>query len=282
MENLKELTGKVCEVARKAADYIADERKRFHTEQVERKHAHDYVSYVDKTSERLIVEGLRRLLPEAGFITEEGTAGHGREEYCWVVDPLDGTTNFIHNYAPYCVSIALCKGKEIVVGVVCEVTTGECFYAWKDGGAYCNGTRLTVSNNAIGDALLCLQLPYNSEVYSPVAQQLIKRFYGNVASIRMSGSAAMSLCYVAAGRLDGYAEKFIGQWDFMAGACIVKEAGGKVTSCEGEEDFMEGDGVVATNGIIHQELLEACGSAIQDPPQPSLFREGVQSGKCDV
>ena len=258
MENLKELTGKVCEVARKAADYIADERKRFHTEQVERKHAHDYVSYVDKTSERLIVEGLRRLLPEAGFITEEGTAGHGREEYCWVVDPLDGTTNFIHNYAPYCVSIALCKGKEIVVGVVCEVTTGECFYAWKDGGAYCNGTRLTVSNNAIGDALLCLQLPYNSEVYSPVAQQLIKRFYGNVASIRNLGSAEAELCYVACGRIDAYVEPCIYPWDVCAGSIIIQEAGGKISDFGGGNDLWEqGREVLATNGKIHSELLSA-------------------------
>ncbi|MCR4852884.1 MAG: inositol monophosphatase [Prevotella sp.] len=256
MEDLKALTTSVCEVARRAGRYIEEERTKFHTESVERKHAHDYVSYVDKASEKLIVESLKALLPEAGFITEEGTATRHEEEYCWVVDPLDGTTNFIHNYAPYCVSIALCKGKEILMGVVYEVTTGECFYAWKDGGAYCNEKPLKVGRNDINDALLCLQLPYNSEVYRPVAQRLIGHFYGHVASVRMSGSAAMSLCYVAAGRLDGYAEKFIGQWDFMAGACIVKEAGGKVTDYDGDDYFMEGDSVVATNGKIHQELLE--------------------------
>ena len=260
------LTSKVCEVARKAGRYIKEERATFKADKVERKHAHDYVSYVDKQSERLIVEALRELLPEAGFITEEGTASLSPTSnasglpptggirgglFCWVVDPLDGTTNFIHGYAPYCVSIALCQGHDIVIGVVYEVTTDECFYAWKDGGAYCNGERLRVSNTPLCDALLCLQLPYNSKEYKPVAQGLIGRFYGNVASIRMSGSAAMSLCYVAAGRLDGYAERYIGQWDFMAGACIVREAGGHVTDYEGGEDFMDGDCVVATNGVIH-------------------------------
>ena len=249
-QDLEKLTLAVCEIARQAGAYIRGEREKFSLESVERKHAHDYVSYVDKGSERLIVSALRELLPEAGFITEEQTAQRGESPLCWVVDPLDGTTNFIHGYAPYCVSIALCQGHDIVIGVVYEVTTDECFYAWKNGGAYCNGERLRVSNTPLCDALLCLQLPYNSKDYKPVAQDLIGRFYGNVASIRMSGSAAMSLCYVAAGRLDGYAERYIGQWDFMAGACIVKEAGGRVTDYEGGEDFMDGNCVVATNGVI--------------------------------
>ena len=252
---LETLTAKVCEIARRAGQYIKGEREKFNPEKVERKHAHDYVSYVDKQSEQLIVSGLRNLLLQAGFITEEGTANYQDEEFCWVVDPLDGTTNFIHQYAPYCVSIALCKGKDIVMGVVYEITTDECFYAWKDGGAYCNGARLTVSSNPLSDALLCLQLPYNCTEYRSVAQRLISHFYGRVASVRMSGSAAMSLCYVAAGRLDGYAEKFIGQWDFMAGACIVKEAGGRVTDYDNQEDFMAGNSVVATNGIIHEDIV---------------------------
>ena len=105
--NLEEKALSVCEIARRAGSYIREERKKFSLDSVERKHAHDYVSYVDKGSERLIVSALRELLPEAGFITEEGLAGHDAEQMLWVVDPLDGTTNFIHQYAPYAVSIAL-------------------------------------------------------------------------------------------------------------------------------------------------------------------------------
>ena len=255
-KDLQELTFAVCDIARRAGAYIREERKKFSLESVERKHAHDYVSYVDKGSEQLIVAALKEFLPDAGFITEEQTAQRGLSPLCWVVDPLDGTTNFIHQYPPYAVSIALLQGKDIMIGVVYEICADECFYAWKGGGAYVDGSRLHVSTQKIQDALLCFQLPYNSDAYKPTIQRLIDTFYGNVGSIRMCGSAAMALCYVAAGRLDGYAEQYIGQWDFMAGSLIVMEAGGIVTDYSGSSDFTQGNSVVATNGIIQQDLLE--------------------------
>ena len=275
MIDLEQCTLAVCEIARRAGAYIREERKKFSLDSVERKHAHDYVSYVDKGSEQLIVSALRELLPEAGFITEEGTADQGDRSrdsernhgpvplIRWVVDPLDGTTNFIHQYAPYAVSIALLQGKEVLVGVVYEICADECFYAWKGGGAYLMHNlqcimhnKLCVSSQKIQDALLCLQLPYNSEAYKPTIQRLIDSFYGNVGSIRMCGSAAMALCHVACGRLDGYAEQYIGRWDYMAGSLIVMEAGGTVTDYSGSSDFTQGNSVVATNGIIQQALLE--------------------------
>ena len=260
--DLQQITKDVCRVAHEAGAYIRNERARFNEDKVERKHAHDYVSYVDKGSEKMIVDALKALLPEAGFITEEGLATHSDEQMLWVVDPLDGTTNFIHGFAPYAVSIALTKGREILIGVVYEICANECFYAWKGGGAHLaadNGAEIDihVGSHQIQDALLCMQLPYNSDAYKPVIKKLIDHFYGNVGSIRMIGSAAMALCYVAAGRLDAYAERYIGQWDFMAGALIVKEAGGRVTNYAGDEYMMEGDSVVATNGLTHEALLEA-------------------------
>ena len=287
MQNLEQITRLVCQVAREAGSYIRKERAGFSVEKVERKHAHDYVSYVDKGSEQLIVSQLREIVPEAGFITEEGTTkmddvrwkmeetssvSHHTSDFTWVVDPLDGTTNFIHGFAPYAVSIALLQGKDILLGVVYDVCADECFYAWKDGGAYIEkrgerkevrgerkevrGERLAVGTSGINDALLCLQLPYNSDAYKPIITRLIQRFYGNVGSIRMIGSAAMALCYVAAGRLDAYAERYIGQWDYMAGALIVQEAGGCVTDYQGSSDFTRGDSVVATNGVVHEEILQ--------------------------
>lgn len=272
MENLENITRLVCAIAREAGSYIRKERAAFSLDKVERKHAHDYVSYVDKGSERLIVSRLREVLPEAGFITEEGTTkddasaiNHQSSDVFWVVDPLDGTTNFIHGFAPYAVSIALCKGREIIIGVVYEIVADECFYAWKGGGAYLevrdkrsevrNEVPLEVSKSTINDALLCLQLPYNSDAYKPVITRLIQHYYGQVGSIRMIGSAAIALCYVAAGRLDAYAERYIGQWDYMAGALIVMEAKGSVTNYAGDAYFMEGDSVVASNGVVHQDLL---------------------------
>lgn len=280
MVDLEKCTLAVCEIARRAGAYIRGERKKFSLESVERKHAHDYVSYVDKGSERLIVSALRELLPEAGFITEEGTADQGDRSLDpernqepvplirWVVDPLDGTTNFIHRYAPYAVSIALLQGKEILIGVVYEICADECFYAWQGGGAYLEvksgevkseKIRLHVSAQKIQDALLCLQLPYNSDAYKSVIKHLIDRLYGNVGSIRACGSAAMALCQVAAGRLDGYAEQYIGQWDYMAGSLIVMEAGGMVTDYNGSTDFTQGNSVVATNGVVQQDLLKVIG-----------------------
>lgn len=271
MENLEKITRLVCAIAREAGSYIRKERAAFSLDKVERKHAHDYVSYVDKGSEKLIVSRLREVLPEAGFITEEGTTkddasavNHQSSDVFWVVDPLDGTTNFIHGFAPYAVSIALCKGREIMIGVVYEIVGDECFYAWKGGGAYLEvrdkrsevrDKRLEVSKSTINDALLCLQLPYNSDAYKPVITRLIQHYYGQVGSIRMIGSAAIALCYVAAGRLDAYAERYIGQWDYMAGALIVMEAKGSVTNYAGDAYFMEGDSVVASNGVVHQDLL---------------------------
>ena len=277
-KDLEKYTLAVCEIARQAGAYIREERRKFSFDSVERKHAHDYVSYVDKGSERLIVNALRELLPEAGFITEEGTAEEVKsdevksERLLWVVDPLDGTTNFIHQYAPYAVSIALLQGKTVLIGVVYEICADECFYAWKGGGAWLCGTRseecgmrnvecgmrserLHVSSQKMQDALLCLQFPYNSDAYKPVMKRLIDRLYGHVGSIRACGSAAMALCQVAAGRLDGYAEQYIGQWDYMAGSLIVMEAGGTVTDYSGSPDFTQGNSVVATNGVIQQDFL---------------------------
>ena len=276
--NLENLTLAVCEIARRAGEYIKGERAKFSLENVERKHAHDYVSYVDKGSEQLIVAALKELLPEAGFITEEGTAEEVKsdevksERLLWVVDPLDGTTNFIHQYAPYAVSIALLQGKTVLIGVVYEICADECFYAWQGGGAWLCGMRnvecgtrseecgvrserLHVSSQKMQDALLCLQFPYNSDAYKPVMKRLIDRLYGHVGSIRACGSAAMALCQVAAGRLDGYAEQYIGQWDYMAGSLIVMEAGGTVTDYSGSPDFTQGNSVVATNGVIQQDFL---------------------------
>ncbi|MBQ2675239.1 MAG: inositol monophosphatase [Prevotella sp.] len=254
--DLEQITRLVCNIAREAGSYIKKERASFSVDKVERKHAHDYVSYVDKGSEQMIVKALRELLPEAGFITEEGLATHTDEQMLWVVDPLDGTTNFIHDFPPYAVSIALIRGKEILVGVVYEICADECFYAWQDGGAFVNGQPIHVGNSEINDALICLQYPYNSEAYKPVIKRLVERYYGYVGSIRSIGSAAIALCYVAAGRLDAYVERYIGQWDYMAGALIVMEAGGRVTNYAGDAYFIQGDSIVATNGVVHQDLLD--------------------------
>lgn len=264
MEDLQKLTLGVCEIARKVGQYLRTEREQLSLDNVEQKHAHDYVSYVDKNSEKQLVEALKSLPLQAGFVTEEQTASYHHEDYCWVVDPLDGTTNYIHHYAPYAISIGLRSADEILLGVVYEVNGDECFYAWKGGGAYVNGKPLSVNKqNDISQALLCIELPYNVDLYSQAAHHLIHHFYGLAGGIRMNGSAATALCYVAAGRLDGWLEKYIGLWDFTAGALIVQEAGGEVTNFTGSRSFIDGDDIIASNGIIHSALVEEITKAMK-------------------
>lgn len=254
--DLKQLTADVCCIATEVGHFLKEERKNFRRERVVEKQAHDYVSYVDKESERRLVVLLSALLPEAGFIAEEGSAGYADEPYCWVIDPLDGTTNYIHDNAPYCVSIALRSRTELLLGVVYEVCRDECFYASKGGKAYLNGEEIHVSEvKELKDAFLMTELPYNHRQYKQTGEHLIHELYGVVAGLRMNGSAASALCYVAAGRFDGWAEAFIGRWDFSAAALIILEAGGKVTDFYGNEQFIEGHHIVATNGHLHPLLL---------------------------
>ena len=136
ISDLEYLCAEVRQIARKAGAFLCDERQKFDQERVEEKSAHNYVSYVDKESERRLIEQLSTLLPGAGFIAEEGSGSLTDEEYCWVIDPLDGTSNYIHDMAPYSVSIALRDKEELLLGVVYEVCRNECFYAWKGSKAY--------------------------------------------------------------------------------------------------------------------------------------------------
>ena len=263
MENWEALTGDVCRVAREAGIFVKSERKNFRRSVVQEKHAHDYVSYVDRESERRIVSALRALLPEAGFITEEGSAEYRDEPYCWVVDPLDGTTNYIHDVSPYCVSIALRSRTELLLGVVYDPSLDECFSAWKGGGAYLNGERIRVSDVArLEDAFVMAELPYNAGCYALTGEHLIRSLYGRVAGIRMNGSAALAMCYVAAGRFDTWQEAFIGKWDFSAAALLVLEAGGRVTDFYGSDHFLDGHHIVASNGLLHASLLDVLKEAL--------------------
>lgn len=257
MLNLSLLVRQVCETAKEAGAFIRDEQKKFNRNAVEKKHAHDYVSYVDKESEKRIVARLKDLLPEAGFITEEGSIAHNEHaEYCWIVDPLDGTTNFIHNNAPYCVSIALRDKAELLIGVVYEITRDECFWTYKGSASYLNEVPIHVSPiSALDDAFIELGFPYNAEAYKPMAVHLVNRLYGNVGGLRLIGAAAAELCYIAAGRFDARIEAFLGPWDIAAGTLILENAGGKVSDFKGGDSFCSGIQVLASNGKLHADLM---------------------------
>lgn len=257
MLNLETITEKVRELAIKTGAFLKEERVNFNCERVEEKNSHDYVSYVDKESERRIVTCLSEILPEAGFIAEEGSGNLDNEEYCWLVDPLDGTTNYIHNNAPYCVSIALRNKKELLVGVVYEVCRDECFWAWKGSKAYLNGEEIHVSDvNTMDTAFIALGFPYNYKEYKPMALHIVQELYGKAGGLRLQGAAAAEICYIAAGRFEARIESYLGPWDIAAGTLILMQAGGKVTDFEGGDTFYSGHQVLATNGKLHNQLLD--------------------------
>ena len=251
------LTEEVKKLARQTGEFLKKERLSFDRSRVEQKAAHDYVSYVDKASEKRIVERLHELLPEAGFIAEEGSGSLEEQEYCWVVDPLDGTSNYIHDCTPYCVSIALRNREEILLGVVYECGREELFWAHKNSRAYLNGKEICVSDQRVLDqSFIMPELPYKAERYSPFILPLMRDLYGHVSGIRMLGSAAAELCYVAAGRFEIFIEAFLGPWDIAAGYIILKQAGGRMTDFSGNSNGPDAKEVLASNGKVHEELLK--------------------------
>ncbi len=247
---------KTVELVKSTAEFIRQERKIFSSDKIEKKGEHDFVSYVDKGAEKLLVDGLEQILPEAGFIAEEGTSTRKGDIYNWIIDPLDGTTNFIHGITPYSISVALMKDQEIVIGVVLEVGLNECFYAWKNGGAFLNGKEIEVSKNAnITDSLIATGFPYyDYDRIKPFLASL-EHFMRESHGVRRLGSAATDLVYVACGRFESFYEYSLNPWDVAAGALIVQEAGGKVCDFEGNNNYIFGREIIASNSNVHREFL---------------------------
>ncbi|MGI4751848.1 MAG: inositol monophosphatase family protein [Janthinobacterium lividum] len=254
--NLEILCQEVVSLAKEAGNFIRTEAGKFRADRIEFKGLNDMVSYVDKTSEEMIVAKLQQLLPEAGFITEEKTVVKTALQYNWVIDPLDGTTNFIHGLPIYSVSIALKEYEELVLGVVYEINMDECFYAWKDAPAYLNGKEIHVSDKpTVADSLIATGFPYynfeKADVYMDLFKDLMKSCHG----LRRLGSAAVDLAYTACGRFDAYYEYNLNDYDMAAGIIIVKQAGGKVFDFAGGDDMLNTRDVIATNGKVGKELL---------------------------
>jgi myo-inositol-1(or 4)-monophosphatase len=253
----KKICFQVQNIAKNAGCFIREEQQKLSTKDVETKSKASFVTYVDKTSEQQIVNALRKIIPGAGFITEEGTATFSDEDYIWVIDPLDGTTNYIHGLTPYSVSIALMKGKEIVVGVIYEVGLDEMFYAWQGSPAYLNNSIITVTEaSKHEETLIATGLPYYNfdkiENYIDTLHFLMI----NTRGIRRMGSAATDLAYVAAGRFDAFYEHALHAWDIAAGVLIVKQAGGTITDFKGGENWLFGGEIIASNKNYFNEFYK--------------------------
>ena len=254
--NLEHLCTTVCTIARQAGDFIRKERMAFNQSAVEYKGLHDMVSYVDKTAEQLIVKALQPLIDDAGFITEENTLSIVGKRYEWIIDPLDGTTNFIHGVPCFCVSIGLTDNGKLCLGVIYEINLDECFYAWRNGGAWLNGNRITVSEKKeLKDALLATGFPYTNFNRMKPYMEVFDYCMVNTHGLRRLGSAAVDLAYVACGRFEGFYEYGLNAWDVAAGAFIVQEAGGKVCDFKGTDDFLFGKEIITTNAGIYNEFL---------------------------
>lgn len=253
---LEKLLPEVIAISKEAGEFIRKERSRFDWSQVEQKKSfNDLVSYVDKEAEEMIVEKLGILLPEAGFIAEEGTASR-KEQWNWVIDPLDGTTNFLHNIPVFCTSIALVERETVKLGVVYEVNQNECFYAVEGGKSFMNENEIKISDtDQLSECLFATGFPYSGLDRMDDFFQIFKHFMEYSHGVRRLGSAAADLCYVACGRLEGFFEFNLSAWDIAAGALIVKQAGGKVTDFTGGENFLFGKEIIA-GCKVHPEILK--------------------------
>jgi len=258
--NLKSLTKQVVSLSKDVGQMIRAEVDKLTESDVEYKGIHNLVTYVDKKSENILITELKKLLPEAGFIAEEDDKLARGERYNWIVDPLDGTTNFIHKIPLYSISIALNDGSETVLGVVYEINLKECFCAWKDGPALLNGKEIHVSETDVLDnSLIATGFPYYDYSRLDPYLALFKDLMQSSRGIRRLGSAAVDLAYVAAGRFELFYEYGLNPWDVAAGALIVKQAGGLITRFHGDADFIFGKEIVASNGKVHDEFLKRIG-----------------------
>jgi myo-inositol-1(or 4)-monophosphatase len=241
-------------VVEEAAAFIRSQAGKVSEQEVETKEHNSLVSYVDKTAEEILVNGLRSILPEAGFITEEATTEQEKSNFTWIIDPLDGTTNFLQNIPFYCVSVGLTHNGELVVGIVSDVIHRETYYAWKGGGAWCNGVPIAVSDRAsLTDAVVATGFPYAAQNVSSQLVDVFEYFLKNARGMRRLGSAALDLAYVACGRFDVYYETSLNAWDIAGGILLVKEAGGKVCDFNGGQSMLDAGQVISTNEKMFPE-----------------------------
>jgi myo-inositol-1(or 4)-monophosphatase len=257
MKELKDLVREIERAALETAAFIRGEARGFDISVSESKGINNFVSYVDRKAEEMLVSRLAPLVGNAGFLAEEGTESGNDSKHIWVIDPLDGTTNFLHGLAPYAISIGLLEDGEPVAGVVYVVTSGEMFSGWKDGGAWLNGERIQVSSaNSVADSLVATGFPYSDfsrmDDYMKCLSHLWKYSHG----IRRLGSAATDIAYVACGRFEIFYEYGLHPWDIAAATIILREAGGVISDFSGNEKRLSGQEIVASNKAVYSEIVE--------------------------
>ena len=254
--NIDPIGDKACEIIVKVGEFIRRESAKIGQIVIEEKDLNSLVSYVDKEAEKQLVEGLDKLLPGCGFLTEEETEDTEGDGYQWIIDPLDGTTNFLYGIPTYSVSVALRQADELVIGIIYEINRDELFYAVKGKGAYLNNKAIQVSQrDSLAKSLLATGFPYYDFSNMQGYLKALQYFIAHTRGIRRIGSAAVDMAYVACGRFDGFFEYSLNPWDVAAGCVLITEAGGQLSDFSGGNNYLFGKELVATNTLIYDELM---------------------------
>jgi len=232
--------------------------------QIEEKFMNGLVSYVDRQAEQMLVERLARLLPSAGFLTEEETVVQQTAELQWIIDPLDGTTNFLHGLPHFSISVGLKAGDDLVLGLVHHVSNDQLFYAWQGGGAWCEGQPIRVSNRAaLRQSLISTGFPYHDFDRAEAWTTAFNQFMRECRGLRRFGSAALDLAYVACGHFDVFFEYGLSAWDIAGGIVLVREAGGQASDFSGGTSFIEKQEILAGNSLVFGAALSIVQGAFE-------------------
>lgn len=245
--------------ARKAGSFIVRASEDINSLTINTKRVNDFVTEVDVSAEKIIIETLRDVYPNHSFLGEESGLSHDSDNL-WIIDPLDGTTNFLHRFPQYCISIALQQKGEITQAVIFDPNRNDLFTATKGAGAYLNDRRIRVSNVAkFKNALICTGIPFRDFKFLDIYMSMLKDVIINASNVRRPGSAALDLAYVAAGWCDGFWEIGLSKWDIAAGSLIVQEAGGIVSDFKGDANWFETGNILCSNPKIFdtfQKIIE--------------------------
>lgn len=252
---MKELFDVALRAAQTAGKYVLESMSELG--QVDYKGRADLVTDVDKTSENIIMEHIGEAFPDHSILAEESGGRPTDADVVWIIDPLDGTSNYVHGYPAFAISIAVKIEENLAIGVVYDPWKEELFSAMRGKGAYLNQTPIRVSKTTdLSHSLISTGLPYEVNEHWHSTFDLFKLFYAHTHGVRRDGSAALDLCTVAAGRFDGFWEYDLSPWDVAAGLLIVREAGGVTTNFANEQSALYDEVFLATNGRIHQQMLD--------------------------
>lgn len=252
-------------IVEETGDFLLQELGKVQSGDIEEKGLNSLVSYVDKTAEEKLVSAFQQLLPDSVFLTEEDTIENQQGEWQWIIDPLDGTTNFIHQLPCFSISVALRHFDKTVMGIVYDPSKRECFYAYQGGGAFLNDKAIHVSDTStLSESLMATGFPYYDFEWLPQYLKTLEYFIQETRGIRRFGSAAIDLAYVAAGRFDAFFEYSLNAWDVAAGAYIVEQAGGKVSDFTGKDNYLFGGEIITSNAKLYDAVADVIKTNFQN------------------